>query len=100
MDNLKRVTLIKRHSAVNSLGEVTYLETSSEVFGYVTSSTQQEWFTAHREDINSVFRLVIYSFEYHGETIVEMDGVRYGVYRTFEKSTDKIELYLEQKAGI
>lgn len=99
MDNLKKVKLIKRAQLVDSLGEVTYSETSREVYGSVTSSSQSEWFTAHRDDINSVAQLVIYSFEYQGETVVEMDGERLSVYRTFKRSIDKLELYLEKKAG-
>lgn len=100
MDNLRKVKLIKRATLVNSLGEpITSEETSREVYGVVGSSTQQEWFTAHRDGINSLFKLVIYSFEYEGELVVEMDGERYSVYRTYEASVDKVELYLEKKAG-
>lgn len=99
MDTLKRVKLIKRLTAVDSIGEVNFSETSREVYGKVTSSSQSEWFTAHKDGINSKYRLVIYSFEYDDETIVEMDGKRFCIYRTFEPSLDKVELYLEEKAG-
>ena len=100
MDNLRRVKLIKRAPLVDSLGEVTNdVETFREVYGVVASSTQQEWFTAHRDGINALYKLVIYSFEYDNELVVEMDGERYSVYRTFEVSVDKMELYLEKKAG-
>lgn len=99
MDSLKKVKLIRRSSSADSLGDVTFVESSREVYAKVTSSSQREWFEAYRDDIKSVFKLIIYSFEYHDEQIVEMDGKRYSVYRTYEKSRDKIELYLEQKAG-
>lgn len=100
MDNLRKVTLIKRTPFVNSLGEVINTETTRrEVYGVITSSTHQEWFTAHRDGINSLYKLVIYSFEYEDELIVELDGEIYSVYRTFKQSIDKIELYLEKKAG-
>ena len=100
MDTLKKIKLIKRTTSVDSLGEVTFEETSREVYANVASSSQSEWFTAHRDDINAVYKLVMYSFEYNDETIVEMDGVRYGVYRTYISSIDRIELYLEEKAGV
>lgn len=100
MDNLRKVALIKRTPFVNSLGEVnnaTILR--RDVYGVITSSTQQEWFTAHRDGINALYKLVIYSFEYEDELLVELDGEIYSVYRTFKQSIDKIELYLEKKAG-
>lgn len=100
MDSLKKVKLISRLAATSLLGEVTYTETSKEVFARVASSSQEEWFTAHRDNINSTYRIIVYSFEYEGQTIVEMDGIRYAVYRTYERSKDKVELYLEQKEGI
>lgn len=100
MDSLKKIKLIMRTSSVNSLGDVIYAETSREVFGKVASSSQNEWFTAHRDDIKSAFKVVIYDFEYLGEPIVEMDGHRYGVYRTYQASLDKLELYLEDKVGV
>lgn len=100
MDNTKKVKLIKRLNAVDSIGEVIFTETEKTVFAKITSSSQSEWFTAHRDGINSAYRLEIYSFEYDGETVCEVDGVRYGIYRTFEKSRDRIELYLEEKAGL
>lgn len=101
MDNLRKVALIKRTPFVSSLGEVDSAAPISrrEVYGVVTSSTQQEWFTAHRDGINALYKLVIYSFEYEDELLVELDGEIYSVYRTFKQSIDKIELYLEKKAG-
>ena len=37
---------------------------------------------------------------YEGEEIVEFEGTRYGVYRTYRGRDDTIELYLERKAGV
>ena len=38
---------------------------------------------------------------YSGERIAELEGVRYGVYRTYTPpDSDLIEIYLEEKAGV
>ena len=37
--------------------------------------------------------------DYEGEELAEIDGVRYGVYRTYLGSNESIELYLERKTG-
>ena len=36
---------------------------------------------------------------YAGEQIVEYQGRRYGVYRTYQAKTDELELYVERKGG-
>lgn len=41
----------------------------------------------------------MFAFDYNGEDIVEIDGNRYSVYRTYRAKADEIELYLEKKAG-
>ena len=38
--------------------------------------------------------------DYNGETIAELNGVRYSVYRTYLGKNETIELYLERKAGV
>lgn len=42
----------------------------------------------------------MFVYDYNGERIAELDGVRYGIYRTYLAQNEFIELYLERKAGI
>ena len=42
----------------------------------------------------------MFSYDYGHEKIVELDGVRYGVYRTYLGKNESIELYLESKVGV
>jgi hypothetical protein len=37
--------------------------------------------------------------DYNGEDTAEYDGKRYGIYRTYERDDEQVELYLEKKAG-
>ena len=37
--------------------------------------------------------------DYNGESIAEYAGQRYGIYRTYERDDELVELYLEKKAG-
>lgn len=99
-DNLRKIKLITVTEDIDEIGQVAYLEESKEVFATVTSATRNEWTSAGKLDINPDYRVVIYSFEYSGQTIVEMDSVRYSVYRTYEVSRDRIELYLEKQSGV
>lgn len=99
MDRWKTLNLIKREISISPIGEQIINEVKTKVFGLVSSVSSDEWFAANREGINSKYRIEIYSFEYKGQEYVEMDGVIYKVYRTWEKGFDKVELYLEQKVG-
>ena len=38
--------------------------------------------------------------DYNGEKEVELDGIKYGIYRTYEVDKDYVELYCERKGGV
>lgn len=70
------------------------------VFAELSSITRSEFFAAGAAGLKPSLEAIIYSFEYHDEPIVEINGKRYSVYRTYNRvEDDKIELYLEEKEG-
>lgn len=93
------VTLIGESYSQDSLGVTVTTETSVKVFAQITSVSAAEWFEGGRAGLNPEFRAEIYSAEYSGQKILEKDGVRYGIYRTYQNSLDRIELYCELKKG-
>lgn len=50
--------------------------------------------------MNPEYRATMFSPDYNGEQIAELDGVRYGIYRTYLGRNETVELYLEKKAGV
>lgn len=74
-------------------------DTSREVFCQVSSVQQSEWFSAGRNGMKAQFCLTVFPEDYEGETTVEVDGVRYGIYRTYLGKRG-LELYLEKKGGV
>lgn len=99
MDNHIEITLIQRIPSVGEYHEVVYTEARTTVYGIRSSVSSDEWFAANRSDINSKMRVTIYSFEYSGQTLAEVNGTRYAIYRTYESDMDHIELYLEEQVG-
>lgn len=100
MDFNRRVKLIKQTISYGNLREEIITETFSEVYAQVTSITQTEWFSAGKNGIQAQYKATCYSFEYNNEPIVEIDGQRLSVYRTYNvPKQDLIELYLETKGG-
>ena len=48
--------------------------------------------------LKSSFLVVVPDVDYHGETLVELKGNRYSVYRTFLNGENR-ELYVMRKGG-
>ena len=93
------ITLIARTSVeVDDIGNETWTETEREVFCEVYSITQTEFFAAANTELNPEYRFTIFFGDYEGESIIEYQGNRYAVYRTY-RAGDDLELYAERKMG-
>lgn len=101
MDSTKIVKLISEDITHGNYGQEMISESAKEVFGSLASVTRNEWTTAGQRGVEASFRLDVYTFEYSGEEIVEVDGVRYGVYRSYIRIGEDItELYLHTMEGV
>ena len=100
MDRSRVLTLIKEEYMPDKLGQLVPLETCRDVFCGLASVSAQEWFEAGRNGINPEYRVTMFAHDYDGERIAELDGVRYGIYRTYLGRNETLELYLERKAGV
>lgn len=83
----------------DDIGQSIEAETVTDIFVEERSITRQEWSEAGRIGVNPDIELVTPFMNYNGELIVDYDGVRYSVYRTY-RSGDNIELYLTKKGGV
>ena len=66
---------------------------------YVDSVTRSEFFDAGRNGLNPEFVFRVFFADYEGESILEYNGNRYGIYRTYNNASDEVELYAERKGG-
>ena len=69
------------------------------VFCQIESVSQSEWSAAGINGLKAEYKVTLWADEYLNAATVILDGVRYSIYRTFQRSEDKIELYLTRKAG-
>lgn len=83
----------------NEYGVMESSTTKHKVYVDVTSANQQEWFEGGRNGLNPQYRFTMFSFDYHNEKIIEYQGTQYTIYRTYYRSTDEIELYVELRKG-
>ena len=74
-------------------------ETKRTVYCTVKSIGQQEAYLAMGQGLNPELKVILaHDFEYEGERLCEMDGVRYDILRTYLTETDGIELVLQRAA--
>lgn len=100
MDRSDVLTLISVAYTTDGIGQRIPAEESRQVLCRVRSVNQTEWFEAGRNGLKAEYQATMFAYDYNGEEICEYNGVRYGIYRTYRRSADEIELYLERKAGI
>ena len=73
-------------------------ETSRTVFCTVKSIGQQEAYLAMGQGLNPELKVILaHDFEYEGEGICELGGVRYDILRTYITEADGIELTLQRR---
>ena len=99
MDKSAVVYLISETWAQDEYGVMVPTETKRQVYAQIGSVTATEWFEGGRNGLNPEYRIRIYDFEYQGEEILEYNGVRYTIYRTYNSRNDILELYVEKRKG-
>lgn len=101
MDRSRVIYLIADRKEKDENGVYRRVESAPrKVYAQVESVTRSEFFEGGRNGLNPELRFIVFFADYHGEEIVEFNGVKYGVYRTFLAKTDALELYTERKGGV
>lgn len=94
------ITLIKAGEAtVDELGQYIEQEERTNVMAQVTSVSQSEFMSAGQMGFKPSMEFRVWQFEYSGEKVVEYNGTRYAVYRTYKAPDGRVELYTEDRVG-
>ena len=91
--------LIAQTITIDDYGNEVAAESETEVFCEVDSITQSEFYQAANTELNPEYKFTIFFGDYDGQQIVEYNGVRYAIYRTY-RANDNLELYAERKIGV
>lgn len=92
--------LLGKTIAMNQLKQEVEVDTRTEIFAQKESISQSEFYKGGEAGLKPDFRLITAIIDYNGEREVELDGKKYGIYRTYERDQDYIELYCERKGGV
>lgn len=99
MDRSDVIKLIAETATRDQYGIFQKTETSREVYAQVDSVTGSEFFEGGRNGLNPELRFRMFAWDYKGERIVEHNGARFAVYRTYLGRDDTLELYTERQGG-
>lgn len=83
----------------DAIGQIIKKETKNSVYAEVTSISQREIDAGGQSGHKRELRFTVWTFEYHGEEILDYNGVRYYIYRTYIRDDGHIELYTERRMG-
>lgn len=81
-------------------GQIVYSETATPIMCEVVPIARDEFFNGAQVGINPEFEFKINPVEYSGQKIIEYNGRRFSVYRSYQAGPDTLELYAEFVAGI
>lgn len=73
------------------------------VFATLSSISRAEWVSysqTGRQGLVPSYVATVFMGDYDGQSQCEYSGQVYGIYRTYERDDEQVELYLERKAGI
>lgn len=99
MDRSTPIKLIATTYTRDENGVQQRTETARTVYAAVESVTASEFFEGGRNGLKPEYRFTMFKYDYTGEPIVQYEGRRYAVYRTYNGRNDTIELYTEEKGG-
>lgn len=100
MDRSTVLTLVGIAYTQDAIGQQVPREIPREVFCSLSSVSASEWFDGGKAGLNPEYRATMFAPDYEGEQIAQLDGERYGIYRTYLGRDETIELYLTRKAGV
>lgn len=102
MNKAITLDLIAKEYTIDQMGQRIATEKSTTVYATLQSVSRAEWTSysaTGRNGLVPAYVALVFNGDYSGETIAEYDGTRYGIYRTYERDDEIVELYMEKKAG-
>lgn len=99
MDKSRVLTLIGYTYTKDAIGQMIPQEHRKDVYCNISSVSASEWFEAGANGFKPEYRATLFFYDYDGEMTAELDGLPYGIYRTYIGRNETVELYLERKAG-
>ena len=95
--------MLTKTYTTDAMGQKVYTTQERTVFATITSISRAEWVSysqTGRQGLVPAYVATVFFGDYAGENECVYDGQTYGIYRTYERDDEQVELYLEKKAGL
>lgn len=99
MNSVAKISLIGKSYALNEIGVPEPTETKTSVYAYKTSINQSEFYQSGLQGLQPYACYVVRLPEYHGEDEIEEGTKRLTVYRTYDRTDGRVELYTTERKG-
>lgn len=103
MNKSVTIDLLTRTYTTDAMGQRISTSQTTTVFATLTSVSRAEWVSysqTGRQGLAPAYVATVFMGDYNGESECVYDGKTYGIYRTYERDDEQVELYLEKKAGL
>ena len=103
MNKSVTIDLLTKTYTSDAMGQKVYTTQEKTVFATITSISRAEWVSysqTGRQGLVPAYVATVFFGDYAGENECVYDGQTYGIYRTYERDDEQVELYLEKKAGL
>lgn len=91
--------LVNEVKTQDSTGQTTSAKTLKARLGRQKSVYQTEFYKAEQAGIRPQGVIVMNSFDYAGESLLQIGTIEYTIYRVYHDGTDKVELYYGDRVG-
>lgn len=100
MEQDTSITLISTTTTRNAYGAAVSTETEREVMCRRRSVGRADYYNGLQSGLAQEHVFLTHPSNYAGEMIIEFEGKRYGVTRTYQSDADTLELYAGEVVGV
>lgn len=102
MERMADISLIKTTYQTDAIGQqLEGEEVTRTLLATLHGISRQEWSMAAQTGLNPEGMAFLRdSADYEGEELLELEGVRYSIYRTYPTDDGGIELYYRKNVGV
>lgn len=99
MNSVAKISLISKSYTIDSVGNPVPTTTKKDVYAYVSSVNQSEFFKAGQQGLKPYACYTVRLTEYHDEDEIEVGSKKLTVYRTYNRTDGRVELYTQERKG-
>ena len=99
MNNVVKISLISKTYATNEIGVPVATETKLSRYAMKSSINQSEFYEAGLQGLQPMACYTVRLTEYNGEDEIEDGSERLTIYRTYNRTDGRVELYVAKRKG-